>query len=103
MHYEKLLRNEFGAARGNIQVPRIFSDSTFPERLLRRDMGIISSHGWPRNQEVQWRLSALSRFLSLDMPRPYRAPFLKHFGGAAIPLRRGRSPLSATPQPWHGS
>ena len=27
----------------------------------------------------------------------------KHFGGAAIPLRRGRSPLSATPQPWHGS
>ena len=32
--------------------------------------------GWPKNVDVQWRLVALSRSLSLPMPRPFQAPYI---------------------------
>lgn len=59
------------------RVPLIFQEPlACTERCIRRDLGLLQDQNWKFGREVQWRLTALSRSLTLDMPRPFRAPFL---------------------------
>jgi len=59
-----------------VRVPLLFQQPlACTERCIRRDLGILQDASWKLNAEVQWRLTTLARALTLDMPRPFRAPF----------------------------
>jgi len=79
--YAYLQRRLFREGETRLRIPHIFMRGglTAPERCLRRDLGILADPSWPLNPEVQWRLNALSRALTLDMPRPFRAPYIPGF------------------------
>lgn len=56
--------------------PDLFRPRCYLENALKRGIGIISDASWPRNAELQWRLAALARSLSLALPYPCRAPYI---------------------------
>jgi len=59
-----------------VRLPHVFHPASCWDRLIRRGMGFCRDPTWPANTEVQWRLSALSRALTLPMPRPFRPPYI---------------------------
>jgi len=55
----------------------------------------VNESAWPKNVDVQWRLVALARSLSLPMPRPFQAPYIPgltvlipHYGESIILRQR---------------
>jgi len=75
--------------------PQIFTPSSSGDRILTRSLGLIPDQNWPQNTDVQWRLLALARGLALDLPRPFRAPYIPgvtvlipHYGEAILVQKR---------------
>jgi len=60
------------------RIPMIFHPLPIAERCIRRDMGMgsLKDKDFPPNADAQWRLTALSRAVTLTLPRPYRVPFV---------------------------
>jgi len=74
-----------------VNLPQIFKPASCTDRCIRREAGIFSDPAWPRNVEVQWRLNALARAMTLSMPRPFRPPYIPgltvmipHYGEAIL-------------------
>eukprot|EP00913_Durusdinium_trenchii_P012211 g11469.t1 len=60
-----------------VMLPSIFTELAYGQRFIERHAGIIPSDSWPKNLEVQWRLSAFARNLgSNHLPRPFLTPYL---------------------------
>eukprot|EP00929_Paragymnodinium_shiwhaense_P085473 TRINITY_DN45873_c0_g1_i1.p1 TRINITY_DN45873_c0_g1~~TRINITY_DN45873_c0_g1_i1.p1 ORF type:complete len:2183 (-),score=378.87 TRINITY_DN45873_c0_g1_i1:228-6776(-) len=82
---------QLAARSGPEARPRILVPTQFVERWLRRETGLLPDPNWPQNAEVQWRLAALSRSLTLQLPKPFRVPcvpgltvLIPHYGEAII-------------------
>eukprot|EP00927_Polykrikos_kofoidii_P035101 TRINITY_DN29664_c0_g2_i1.p1 TRINITY_DN29664_c0_g2~~TRINITY_DN29664_c0_g2_i1.p1 ORF type:complete len:2088 (+),score=251.91 TRINITY_DN29664_c0_g2_i1:26-6289(+) len=100
--YKRLSSAIQTASAGSVTVPELFRERTAVERWLRRDAGILPDTDWPKSKEVQWRLMALGRGLSLKLPRPFRAPYLPgltvlipHYGETIV-MNKGELLGSAT-------
>lgn len=72
-------------------VPELFRGMPIAERCVRRDAGFLPDQAWPSNTELRWRLTALGRALTLELPRPLRAPHIPgitvlvpHYGESII-------------------
>ena len=60
-------------------LPGIFSESGSVQRLCTRQLGLCTDSNFPQNPEMQWRLAALGRALTFDLPRPFRFPYMPGF------------------------
>eukprot|EP00927_Polykrikos_kofoidii_P034211 TRINITY_DN29045_c0_g2_i2.p1 TRINITY_DN29045_c0_g2~~TRINITY_DN29045_c0_g2_i2.p1 ORF type:complete len:1616 (-),score=185.82 TRINITY_DN29045_c0_g2_i2:54-4793(-) len=59
----------------SVNVPDLFRYEPVCERVAKHYC-FVPDDDWPVNEDMQWRLLALSRGLALPMPRPYRAPYI---------------------------
>mmetsp|Transcript_61921 Transcript_61921/g.164550 ORF Transcript_61921/g.164550 Transcript_61921/m.164550 type:complete len:2073 (-) Transcript_61921:147-6365(-) len=57
-------------------LPGLFSESGSVQRLCTRQLGLCTDSNFPQNPEMQWRLAALARALTFDLPRPFRFPYM---------------------------
>jgi len=73
-------RRSRGLSERRVHVPEIFRPRGFCENFFKHYCNVADSN-WPQNPDVQWRIIALARSLSLPMPRPFRAP---HFPGLTV-------------------
>lgn len=86
------LRARLSAPRGvQPAVPELFRGMPIVERCVRRDAGFLPDQAWPENTELRWRLTALGRALTLELPRPFRTPHIPgmtvlvpHYGESII-------------------
>mmetsp|Transcript_74945 Transcript_74945/g.189461 ORF Transcript_74945/g.189461 Transcript_74945/m.189461 type:complete len:1880 (+) Transcript_74945:44-5683(+) len=69
-------RLSYVRAHGTDRRPRIFNPRNSWERRLTRQLGLFNDPTWPQNPDVQWRIMALARGLTMKMPRPFRAPYI---------------------------
>eukprot|EP00929_Paragymnodinium_shiwhaense_P124247 TRINITY_DN9934_c0_g2_i1.p1 TRINITY_DN9934_c0_g2~~TRINITY_DN9934_c0_g2_i1.p1 ORF type:complete len:1922 (+),score=375.34 TRINITY_DN9934_c0_g2_i1:48-5813(+) len=73
-----------------VAVPELFREDPSCERFTKTYCFVPDPH-FPTNDDMQWRLLALSRGLALPMPRPYRPPYIPgltvlipHYGEAIL-------------------
>ncbi|CAE8613004.1 unnamed protein product [Polarella glacialis] len=76
-----------------IKVPELFRKKSIFEIGFKHYCP-VPDQDWPDNPEIQWRFTALSRGLGLEMPRPYRVPYIPgftvlipHFGESILMLK----------------
>jgi hypothetical protein len=79
--------------RSRVKVPDLFREKGAFEIGFKHYCNIPDPH-WPINEDVQWRIIALSRGLGLPMPRPFRAPYIPgitvlipHYGESILMLK----------------
>jgi 1,3-beta-glucan synthase len=60
---------------GEAKAPELFTPACACERVVRRDLGLAKDRSWPRNDDARWRVTALARGLTMNIPRPFKAPF----------------------------
>jgi len=70
------LQSPLSAPGDTPRCPDLFRPRCYLENCLKRGANLVSDASWPRNAELQWRLAALARSLSLELPYPCRAPYI---------------------------
>ncbi|CAJ1393426.1 unnamed protein product [Effrenium voratum] len=86
--FDYILSEEPGA-------PVLFNEENCLERASKHYCGMADTREWPVNKELQWRFLALSRGLGLELPRPYRTPYVP---GLTVLIPQFEEPVLLLPE-----